>query len=109
MFDSSFISVLIAMILLIFSLSTRIDGYWNMLGGQKRGVVAGLIRQMLKAPFRFLFGDYESVEPGTLILVRHGESLWNANKTFTGGVSKLFDFCLCLPYAFFWLSVIYMT
>lgn len=24
------------------------------------------------------------VEPGTLILVRHGESLWNANKTFTG-------------------------
>lgn len=24
------------------------------------------------------------LEPGTLILVRHGESLWNANKTFTG-------------------------
>lgn len=24
------------------------------------------------------------VEPGTLILVRHGESVWNANKTFTG-------------------------
>ena len=23
-------------------------------------------------------------EPGTLILVRHGESLWNQNKTFTG-------------------------
>lgn len=23
-------------------------------------------------------------KPGTLILVRHGESLWNANKTFTG-------------------------
>jgi 2,3-bisphosphoglycerate-dependent phosphoglycerate mutase len=26
----------------------------------------------------------KKVEPGTLILVRHGESLWNANKTFTG-------------------------
>ncbi len=26
----------------------------------------------------------QRVEPGTLILVRHGESLWNANATFTG-------------------------
>ena len=24
------------------------------------------------------------VKPGKLILVRHGQSLWNANKTFTG-------------------------
>ena len=27
---------------------------------------------------------FQSVQPGTLILVRHGESLWNFNKTFTG-------------------------
>ena len=27
---------------------------------------------------------FQSVQPGTLILVRHGESLWNYNKTFTG-------------------------
>ena len=31
-----------------------------------------------------LKGEYKKVEPGTLILVRHGESSWNANKTFTG-------------------------
>lgn len=60
------------------------DGYWGMLGGKKRGFMSGLIRQMVRVPYRFLFGEYRRVEPGTLILVRHGESLWNANKTFTG-------------------------
>ena len=39
---------------------------------------------MVRVPYRFVFGEYKKVEPGTLILVRHGESLWNANKTFTG-------------------------
>jgi len=32
----------------------------------------------------FLLFILKKVEPGTLILVRHGESSWNANKTFTG-------------------------
>jgi len=60
------------------------DGYYGMLGGKRRGFLSRLLRQMVKVPYRFLFGEYRKVEPGTLILVRHGESLWNANKTFTG-------------------------
>mmetsp|Transcript_21216 Transcript_21216/g.44552 ORF Transcript_21216/g.44552 Transcript_21216/m.44552 type:complete len:911 (-) Transcript_21216:2083-4815(-) len=60
------------------------DGYYDMFGGTKRGLIAGFIRQIIKTPYKVLFGAYRSVEPGTLILVRHGESLWNANKTFTG-------------------------
>ena len=34
--------------------------------------------------FSRLRNRFQSVQPGTLILVRHGESLWNYNKTFTG-------------------------
>ena len=60
------------------------DGYWGMFGRTKRGFFTSLIRQMIRVPYRALFGEYKTVEPGTLILVRHGESLWNANKTFTG-------------------------
>mmetsp|Transcript_6883 Transcript_6883/g.15713 ORF Transcript_6883/g.15713 Transcript_6883/m.15713 type:complete len:916 (-) Transcript_6883:103-2850(-) len=60
------------------------DGYWGMLGGKKRGFISGVIRQMVRVPYRLIVGEYRRVEPGTLILVRHGESLWNANKTFTG-------------------------
>jgi hypothetical protein len=30
---------------------------------------------------KFFFRKKEPVEPGNLILVRHGESVWNANKT----------------------------
>ncbi len=63
------------------------DGYWGMfgtLGRNKRGFVYSLVRQLVKVPYRALFGEYKRVAPGTLILVRHGESLWNANKTFTG-------------------------
>ena len=45
-----------------------------------------LLKRMLKFPL-VLAGKAlpkKPVEPGTLILVRHGESTWNANKTFTG-------------------------
>lgn len=40
-----------------------------------------LWKQALRFPLQML---KRRKEPGTLILVRHGESLWNANKTFTG-------------------------
>jgi 2,3-bisphosphoglycerate-dependent phosphoglycerate mutase len=42
-----------------------------------------ILRLPLKLSFRAIFPK-QPVEAGTLILVRHGESLWNANKTFTG-------------------------
>ena len=60
------------------------DGYFEMVGKKKRGLVSSLIQQAIRVPYRALFGEYRKVEPGTLILVRHGESVWNANKTFTG-------------------------
>lgn len=59
------------------------DGYWGMFGRKKRRFLPSLVRQLVRVPYRALFGEYRRVEPGTLILVRHGESLWNANKTFT--------------------------
>jgi len=44
-------------------------------------------RRVARAPFKLvkkiLFPEIGK-EPGTLILVRHGQSLWNYNKTFTG-------------------------
>ena len=58
------------------------DGYWNMLG--KKKTKRSILKQLIRIPYRALFGEYRTHEPGTLILVRHGESLWNANKTFTG-------------------------
>lgn len=59
------------------------DGYWGMFGrSSKRGFLVRAFQGILQVP-RGLFRA-RSVEPGTLILVRHGESLWNANKTFTG-------------------------
>eukprot|EP00956_Cyclotella_meneghiniana_P003096 scaffold3780_cov66-Cyclotella_meneghiniana.AAC.8 len=69
------------------------DGYWGMQGtsSSKRAMVGRFIQNIVNLPKRFLGDPYlgrgrdgYGVEPGTLILVRHGESLWNANKTFTG-------------------------
>jgi hypothetical protein len=58
------------------------DGYISMMKPYRP-----LLEQLLRIPWKFVrkmaFPDIGS-EPGTLILVRHGESLWNFNKTFTG-------------------------
>jgi len=58
------------------------DGYEEMMKP-----VRPFYRRVMKAPFklakRILFPEIAK-EPGTLILLRHGESLWNYNKTFTG-------------------------
>jgi hypothetical protein len=73
------------------------DGYWGMLGkSSKRELMGKLFQNAFNLPRRLLWGrgrDSMGVdEPGTLILVRHGESLWNANKTFTG--ERMLRFCL---------------
>lgn len=54
------------------------DG-WGDMRKKKRSLLVRLVRTPLKALFK-----PEPSEPGTLILVRHGESTWNANQTFTG-------------------------
>ena len=59
------------------------DGYVEMATKGKRSKLG----RMISKPFRVLSeltGKKKVVEPGTLILVRHGESQWNKNKTFTG-------------------------
>jgi Histidine phosphatase superfamily (branch 1) len=63
---------------------TKEDGYEDimMVGGKRRSP----LRKLLKLPFRIVHRLFlqQPVEPGTLILIRHGESMWNANQTFTG-------------------------
>ena len=57
------------------------DGYQKMFGKKKRK----LWKKLIVTPLKFLKRLQDKPkEPGTLILVRHGESKWNANKTFTG-------------------------
>jgi hypothetical protein len=57
------------------------DGYFQM-SHEKRSLFMRAIRVPYKAAKKVF--SKRNVEPGTLILVRHGESQWNLNKTFTG-------------------------
>jgi hypothetical protein len=68
------------------------DGYWGMLGrNSKRELISRWFQNLVNLPKGLWRGDGvgRGVKPGTLILVRHGESLWNANKTFTGECNAL--------------------
>lgn len=55
------------------------DGYADMLH-QKRS----FLNRFLGLPFRTADKVLDKKDPGTLILVRHGESEWNKKKIFTG-------------------------
>lgn len=60
------------------------DGYGDMRSDSKG---RNLVERVVKFPFRAIrrvVNGKKNIEPGVLILVRHGESVWNANKTFTG-------------------------
>jgi 2,3-bisphosphoglycerate-dependent phosphoglycerate mutase len=60
------------------------DGYADLM---KRGKYRSFWKKAIKFPInaaKSIISRGATKEPGTLILVRHGESTWNRNKTFTG-------------------------
>ena len=69
------------------------DGYIQMRRPSKSNIydrkMSPMVKRVIKKPITVLKKIISKqrdahIQPGTLILVRHGESTWNKNKTFTG-------------------------
>jgi len=68
------------------------DGYGEHTRGNGDRKSPSILKRTVKFPInlvqalvrRIQLKEKKQEKPGTLILVRHGESTWNANKTFTG-------------------------
>ena len=97
------------------------DGYGEHTRGNGDRKSPSILKRTVKFPInlvqalvrRIQLKEKKQEKPGTLILVRHGESTWNANKTFTGYVqySRVFDrmhICSVITFFHFELLLIHV-
>ena len=97
------------------------DGYGEHTRGNGDRKSPSILKRTVKFPIKLVqalvrriqLKEKKQEKPGTLILVRHGESTWNANKTFTGYVkySRVFDrmhICSVITFFHFELLLIHI-